>query len=112
MATVMGSINRITCDVISIATPVDLGRIISIKRLTWRGTYILEEKVPAKFKDVLQGIILTQKGMNAFQVRYLTGSQREGKYEKVFGDENESKPAARARLLSSMRRVNGAGAVD
>ena len=61
MATVMGSINRIPCDVISIATPVDLGRIISIKRLTWRGTDLLEEEVLAKFKDVLQSIILNPK---------------------------------------------------
>jgi hypothetical protein len=53
-----------------------------------------------------------KKGMNAFYVGCLTGSQREEKYEKNFGGENESTPAASTRLLPSLQRVNGAGALD
>jgi hypothetical protein len=49
--------------------------------------------------------------MNAFHVGCLTGSQREGEYEKNFNGENESKPEAGARLLPSLQRVNGAGAL-
>jgi hypothetical protein len=52
------------------------------------------------------------KGMNPFRGGCLTGSERKGKYEKNFGDENESRPEAGARLLPSLQRVNGAGAFD
>lgn len=55
------TINRVPCDVVLIATPVDLARIISIKQPTCRVTYCLEEQGPPGFRDVLQGIILKAK---------------------------------------------------
>ena len=54
-------IKRVPCDVVLIATPVDLGRIISIKQPTCRVTYRLGEQGTFGFKDVLQGIILNAK---------------------------------------------------
>lgn len=55
------TINRVPCDVILIATPVDLGRIISIKQPTCRVTYSLEEQGALGLKDVLLSIILKAK---------------------------------------------------
>jgi predicted GTPase len=55
------TINRVPCDVVLIATPVDLGRIISIKQPTCRVTYTLEEQGTPGFRDILQGIILKAK---------------------------------------------------
>jgi predicted GTPase len=52
------TINRVPCDVVLIATPVDLGRIISIKHPTCRVMYSLEEQGSPGLRDVLQGIIL------------------------------------------------------
>ena len=51
------TINRVPCDVVLIATPVDLGRIISIKQPTCRVTYRLEEQGPPGFRDLLAGVI-------------------------------------------------------
>ena len=51
------TINRVPCDVVLIATPVDLGRIISIKQPTCRVTYCLEEQGAPGFKDLLAGVI-------------------------------------------------------
>lgn len=53
-----GNIARIPCNVIPIARPVDLGRIITIKQLTCRVTYRLEEQGTPGFRDILQGITL------------------------------------------------------
>jgi len=55
------TINRVPCDVVLIATPVDLGRIISIKHPTCRVMYSLEEQGIPGLRDVLQGIILKAK---------------------------------------------------
>jgi predicted GTPase len=55
------TINRVPCDVVLIATPVDLGRIISIKHPTCRVMYSLEERGTPGLRDVLQGIILKAK---------------------------------------------------
>jgi predicted GTPase len=55
------TINRVPCDVVLIATPVDLGRIISIKQPTCRVTYSLEEQGAPGLRDVLQSIILRAK---------------------------------------------------
>ena len=55
------TINRVPCDVVLIATPVDLGRIISIKQPTCRVTYRFEEQGTPNLRDVLQGIILKAK---------------------------------------------------
>jgi predicted GTPase len=52
------TIRRVPCDVVLIATPVDLGRIITINQPTCRVTYHLEERGTPGFKDVLQDIIL------------------------------------------------------
>jgi hypothetical protein len=61
--------DRIPRDVVLIATPVDLGQIISIKRLAWRVIYLPEEKVTPEFRDVLQGIVLKAKGDECFSRR-------------------------------------------
>ena len=55
------TIDRVPCDVVLIATPVDLGRIISIKHPTCRVMYSLEERGTPGLRDVLQGIILKAK---------------------------------------------------
>jgi predicted GTPase len=55
------TINRIPCDVVLIATPVDLGRIITIKQPTCRVTYRLEEQGTLGFRDVMEGLILNVK---------------------------------------------------
>jgi predicted GTPase len=55
------TINRVPCDVVLIATPVDLGRIISIKQPTCQVTYCLEEQGTPGLRDVLQGIVLKAK---------------------------------------------------
>jgi predicted GTPase len=52
------TINRVPCDVVLIATPVDLGRIISINHSVCRVTYCLEEQGTPGFRDVLAGIVL------------------------------------------------------
>lgn len=55
------TINRVPCDVVLIATPIDLARIISIKQPTCRATYRLEEQGRPGFLDVLQDIIRRAK---------------------------------------------------
>ncbi|MCX5723235.1 MAG: cyclic 2,3-diphosphoglycerate synthase [Nitrospirae bacterium] len=55
------TINRVPCDVVLIATPIDLARIISIKQPTCRATYRLEEQGRPGFMDVLQDIIRNAK---------------------------------------------------
>jgi predicted GTPase len=55
------TINRVPCDVVLIATPVDLGRIISINQPTCRVMYSLEEQGTPGLRDVMQGIILKAK---------------------------------------------------
>ncbi len=55
------TINRVPCDVVLIATPVDLGRIIPIKHPTCRVMYSLEERGTPGLREVLQGIILKAK---------------------------------------------------
>lgn len=57
------TINRVPCDVVLIATPIDLARIISIKQPVCRVTYRLEEQGRPGLMDMLQDIIRTaQKG--------------------------------------------------
>ncbi|MDP1948979.1 MAG: cyclic 2,3-diphosphoglycerate synthase [Nitrospirota bacterium] len=51
------TINRVPCDVVLIATPVDLRRIISIKQPTCRVTYRFEELGAPGFRDLLAGVI-------------------------------------------------------
>ena len=63
------TINRIPCDVVLIATPVDLRRIMSITRPTCRVTYSLEEQGTPGWRDVLQGIILKAKKDESFSRR-------------------------------------------
>ena len=63
------TVNRIPCDVVLIATPVDLGRIITITHPTCRVTYRLEEQGALGFRDVMQGIILQAKRDESFSRR-------------------------------------------
>jgi len=51
------TINRVPCDVVLIATPVDLRRIISIKQPVCRVTYRLAELGTPGFRDLLAGVI-------------------------------------------------------
>jgi predicted GTPase len=60
------AINRIPCDVVLIATPVDLGRFITIKQPTCRLTYRVEEVGPLGFRDVMPGITLIAKMDESF----------------------------------------------
>lgn len=55
------TISRIPCDVVLIATPIDLARIISITQPICRVTYRLEEQGRFGFRDVLQDIIRKAK---------------------------------------------------
>ncbi|MBU6434398.1 MAG: cyclic 2,3-diphosphoglycerate synthase [Nitrospirae bacterium] len=55
------TINRVPCDVVLIATPVDLRRIMSITQPTCRVMYSLVEQGRPGLRDVLQGIILKAK---------------------------------------------------
>ena len=63
------TINRVPCDVVLVATPVDLGRIIAIKQPTGRVTYRLEEQGTPGFRDVMQDIILNAKKDESFSRR-------------------------------------------
>jgi predicted GTPase len=63
------AINRIPCDVVLIAAPVDSGRIITIKQPTCRVTYRVEEKGTLGFRDVMQGITLNAKRDESFSRR-------------------------------------------
>ncbi|HSQ51066.1 MAG TPA: hypothetical protein VLL94_07335 [Nitrospiraceae bacterium] len=63
------TINRIPCDVVLIATPVDLGRFITIKQPTCRLTYRVEEEGTLGFRDVMQGITLIAKMDESFSRR-------------------------------------------
>jgi predicted GTPase len=63
------TINRVPCDVVLVATPVDLGRIIAIKQPTCRVTYRLEEQGTPGFRDVMQDIILNAKKDESFSRR-------------------------------------------
>jgi predicted GTPase len=55
------TINRVDCDLVLIATPVDLSRIISIRQLTCRVTYDFEEIGRPNLQDVLQGVLVKAK---------------------------------------------------
>ena len=60
------TINRVPCDIVLVATPVDIGRIITIKQPTCRVTYRLEEQGTLGFRDVMQRIILNAKRNESF----------------------------------------------
>ena len=55
------TINRVDCDLVLIATPVDLSRIISIRQLTCRVTYEFEEIGRPNLQDVLQDFLVKAK---------------------------------------------------
>ena len=55
------TINRVDCDLVLIATPVDLSRIISIRQPTCRVTYEFEEIGRPNLQDVLQDILVKAK---------------------------------------------------
>jgi predicted GTPase len=63
------TISRISCDVVLIATPVDLGRISTIKQSFWRVTYRFEEEGTLGYRGVMQGIILNVKRDESFSRR-------------------------------------------
>jgi len=55
------TINRVDCDLVLIATPVDLVRVISIRQRTCRVTYEFEETGRPNVQDVLQDILVKAK---------------------------------------------------
>jgi predicted GTPase len=63
------TINRIPCDIVLIATPVDSGRIITIKQPTCRVTYRVDEEGMLGFRDVMQGITLNAQWDESFSRR-------------------------------------------
>jgi predicted GTPase len=56
------TINRVDCDVVLIATPIDLGRLINIRHQSCRVTYEFKEasgKLHAALRDVLAKRLLS-----------------------------------------------------
>ncbi len=56
------TISRVNCDLVLIATPVDLGALISISQPTCRVTYEFQETGKPDLKQVLQNVIAKAKG--------------------------------------------------
>jgi predicted GTPase len=56
------TISRVNCDLVLIATPVDLGALISISQPTCRVTYEFQETGKPDLKQVLQNVIAKVKG--------------------------------------------------
>jgi predicted GTPase len=56
------TIHRVDCDLILIATPVDLGALISISQPTCRVTYEFQETGKPDLKQVLQNVIAQAQG--------------------------------------------------
>jgi len=55
------TINRVVCDLVLIATPVDLARVIAIRQPTCRVTYEFEEIGQPDLQEVLQDILVKAK---------------------------------------------------
>ncbi|MBI4401540.1 MAG: GTPase [Nitrospirae bacterium] len=55
------TIQRVECDLVIVATPVDLRRVIRIKQPTCRVTYELEERGEASLREALHDFILKAK---------------------------------------------------
>ena len=55
------TITRVECDLVLIATPVDLTRVISIRQPTCRVTYEFEEIGRPNLHDVLQDVLVKAK---------------------------------------------------
>jgi predicted GTPase len=55
------TINRVDCDLVLIATPVDLARVIPIRQPTCRVTYEFEEIGQPNLQDVLQEVLMKAK---------------------------------------------------
>ena len=55
------TINRVDCDLVLIATPVDLVRVIPIRQATCRVTYEFQEIGRPNLQDVLQDILVKAK---------------------------------------------------
>ena len=55
------TINRVECDLVLIATPVDLARVISIRQPTCRVTYEFQEIGRPNLQDVLQDVLVKAK---------------------------------------------------
>jgi predicted GTPase len=51
------TINKVPCDVVVIGTPIDLNRIIKIKKPTVRVTYQLQEIGSPNLEDVVNGFV-------------------------------------------------------
>lgn len=56
------TISRVNCDLVLIATPVDLGALLSISQPTCRVTYAFQETGKPDLKQVLQNVIAKAKG--------------------------------------------------
>ncbi|MFA9563008.1 MAG: GTPase, partial [Nitrospirota bacterium] len=55
------TINRVECDLVLIATPVDLARVIPIRQPTCRVTYEFQEIGRPNLQDVLQDVLVKAK---------------------------------------------------
>jgi predicted GTPase len=55
------TINKVDCDAVIVATPIDLSRIINIKRPHTRVSYELQELGTPNLEDILRGFIHTHK---------------------------------------------------
>ena len=54
MRDLQATINRVPCDVVIIGTPIDLNRIVKIKKPTVRVTYDLQEMGQPDLKGLLE----------------------------------------------------------
>lgn len=56
------TINAVECDAVVVATPIDLTKIINIKKPTIRVTYEIEDFQKPGLKDVISGFLKTHRG--------------------------------------------------
>jgi len=53
------TINRVPCDLVLIATPIDLARVIHISKPSLRVTYEVEELTHPKLEEILAQFAMT-----------------------------------------------------
>jgi predicted GTPase len=62
VAELSATINAVPCDVVLIATPIDLGRVLKIDKPSTRATYELEEHDPSVLPQAIARALAAEKG--------------------------------------------------
>ncbi len=57
------TINRVPCDVVLVATPIDLGHLIKLNKPSLRVTYEIEEKTQPGLKEVIEQVAKHRTGV-------------------------------------------------